>query len=51
MIRSLETFVPVGLTARKPLVNDFFKQDFRYGSLTCFVDFSLSRGLCVVKSR
>ena len=47
MIRSLETFVPVGLTPRKPLVNDLFQQDFRYGSLTCFVDSSLSRHLCV----
>jgi len=45
MFHSLETFVPVGLTPRKPLVNDFFQQDFRYGSLTCFVDFSISRYL------
>jgi hypothetical protein len=47
MVHSLETFVPVGLTPRKPLVNDFFQPDFRYGSLTCFIDFSLFKSLCV----
>jgi len=33
------TFVTVGLTPRKPLVNDLFQPDSVYGSLTCCIDF------------
>jgi len=40
-----QKFVPVGLTPRKLLDNDFFRQDSRYGSLTCFIDVSLSKHL------